>query len=135
MQRDYEAALEILLEKQKEEVTTFDQRAEIQLQKYSQDRAVQRRQYENEGRKLTAKKEIASDPEKLWNHEQAKRSHAIAGTIGMPFVPSAKMSRKDIKDKDVAILSLPPLASRRKRTKTEKKKRVEENQVEKAPET
>jgi hypothetical protein len=119
MKRDYNAAQKILLEKQKGELETFDQRGEVQLQKYLQDRAVKRRQYENEGRKLAAKREIAADPERLWNHEQAKRSRAIAGTVGMPFVPSARMRRKDIKDKDVAILSLPPLAPRRKRVKQE----------------
>jgi hypothetical protein len=130
MQRDYDAALGMLLEKQKGELAVFDDRAEVQLQKLHQDRAVARRLYENRGRKLTAREAMAADPERLWNHEQAKRSHAIAATAGMPFVPSAKLTRKDVKDKDVAILSLPPLALRRKRMKPEKENHAEEGQPE-----
>jgi G3E family GTPase len=130
MQRDYNAAVGILLEKQKGEIGTFEERAEIHLQKYLQERTMKRRQYENEGRKLAARREIAADPERLWNHEQGKRSHAITRTKGMPFVPSAKMRRKDFQDNDVTILSLPPLAPRRKKSKNEKERNMEENRVE-----
>jgi DNA-binding LytR/AlgR family response regulator len=122
MQRDYDSALAAVLARHQAEVETFDERASIQLQKFRQDRAVARRLYENRGRKLAARVEIAADPDKLWSHEQAKRAHAIAGNAGMPVVPSAKITRSAIADKDVAILSLPPLDSRRKKPKPPKAK-------------
>jgi hypothetical protein len=68
---------------------------------------------------------MAGDAEKLWNHEQGKRAHEIAGNAEMAVVPSAKLSRKDIADQDVAILSLPPLALRRKAQKSTEKKEPE----------
>jgi hypothetical protein len=121
MQVDYDAALKMVLARQEEEVAVFDDRAGVQVQKFLQDRAIERRVYENRGKKIAAKEEIAADAEKLWIHEQGKRSQAIVGNIGRPLMPSAKLARKDIKDADVAILNLPPLSSRRKNPKKEKR--------------
>jgi hypothetical protein len=121
MQRDYDEALAKLLARQQEELETFDEGAALQVQKYLQDRATDRKVLENRGRKIAAREEIAADPQRLWNHQQAARARAIAANVGKRPVPSAKMSRKDIKDKDVAILNLPPLASRRKSARKLKK--------------
>jgi hypothetical protein len=85
--------------------------------------------YENLGKKIMTREEIVADPEKLWNLEQARRSHAIVGNIGKPQLPSAKLARKDIRDSDVAILNLPPLASRRKHAKKEKMAQNEDEEA------
>jgi hypothetical protein len=91
MQVDYDAALKLMLMRQADELTGFDTRADMQVQKSLQDRAIERRVYENLGKKITTREEIVVHPEKLWNLEKAKRSHAIVGNIGKPQLPSAKL--------------------------------------------
>jgi hypothetical protein len=118
MQRDYDEALKKVVAKQGEEMETFEARAAVQIQKFHQDRATERRVYENRGRKISAREEIAKDKDALWNHQKTHRARAIAEDAGKLPVRSAKLSRGDIADRDVAVLNLPPLASRRKRPKT-----------------
>jgi hypothetical protein len=116
MQHDHDVAQAIIETKHKEELDTFDKRALLQLQKLQQDRAVMRRLYENRGRKLAARGEIASDIDRLWNQQQSQRVVEAVAKSTKPAVPSTKMKRDDIKDPDVAILNLPPLSARRKNT-------------------
>jgi hypothetical protein len=129
MQVDYDAALKLELMRQSYEITGFDTSADMQFQKSIQDIGIQRSVYENLGKKITTREEVVTDPEKLWNLEQARRSHAIVGNIGKPQLPSAKLARKDIKDSDVAIQNLPPLASRGKHPKKEKKAQNENEEA------
>jgi hypothetical protein len=117
MQKDYDLAFTLLENKQRMEFATLEEGAAVELQKFHQDRAFTRRVYEIRARKIAARMEIAGDLDRLWNHEQTQRMLASTAQPGKPSLPSTKMTRKDIKEQDVAVLSLPPLSSRRKKAK------------------
>jgi hypothetical protein len=61
----------------------LDAGAVVQVQKYLQDRPIQRKAYENRGKKIAAREEIDADPEKLWIIEQAKRWYEKLYRIAM----------------------------------------------------
>jgi hypothetical protein len=124
MQRDYDEALKKVLARHADEMESFDERAAVQLLRLQQDRAIDRRVFENRGRKIVAREEIAKNGDTLWNHDQAKRARDVVENIRKLPVPSAKMSRKDIDDMDVAILDLPPLTMHRKLGKPPSEKKA-----------
>jgi hypothetical protein len=112
MQKDFDEALKKLQDKQASEVGTFEAAASVQRQRLAQDRAVARKLYDNRGKKLAAREEIAADRERLWNRQQSLRIEQIVHRTQRPF-PSTKMTRADIKDRDCAILTLPLVKHRR----------------------
>lgn len=113
-QHDYEESLKFIRNKQKNEVDFFEEKAQVQLTQFRQKRAAQRQVYEKREKRLEARNEVVRDLEKLWNSAQLQRIESVSQTNTrevQTFQPSSKMSRKDIKDQDVAILSLPPLTN------------------------
>lgn len=115
-QNDYDIALRNVEEKQEQENQTFEENCVIELEKFRQDRNKLRQGYLNRQLKLKTKEEIIADPDKLWAHGQAERlgNSLRSSRNSSTITPSSKMKRSDIKDSDVASLSLPPLDNRRR---------------------
>jgi Fe2+ transport system protein B len=116
MQRDFDEAIKKLEVRQAEEIRTFETGARVQREKFAQNRTVARRLYENRGKKLAAREEIVKDPERLWNRTQSARIGEIVQHCQQRPLPSTKLTRSDIKDRDVAILSLPQLSVKAKKS-------------------
>ena len=78
-------------------------------------RGIERKQLENRESIKTQEAEDTTDAEKIWTRttkermtEQTIKSKTVAS------IPSTKMTRKDLADKDLELLTLPPLDLRRK---------------------
>jgi hypothetical protein len=109
MQKDCNDAVKILLARHAEEREFFEARKQVELEKLRRDRMVGRRFLENRARKIGARQEIADDTERLWNHHQLHRIAKASGMMSPPLTPCTKLTRTHLKDKDVAILTLPPV--------------------------
>ena len=122
MQHDFDESLKRLQAKQADELDFFNESTRLQMEKLKQDRARLRVGFENRAKKFEARDGIVNDPDKLWNRTKNQRIFTMARRRGST-IPSTKMTRRDIRDSDVAILDLPPLDNRRKpKPKTRAKK-------------
>jgi hypothetical protein len=112
-QREFEESFAYLREKQKAERDFLATRLDVQLAQFHRNRGMQRRIFENKGRKIEARGEIAKDSERLWNLAQLQRLEELSNVAAIrapnAALPSSKMTPRDIKDPEVVILSLPPL--------------------------
>jgi hypothetical protein len=117
-QHDYDASRRHLEERQAAERQFFEDKAAVQVAQFERGRNVQRRVFENKQRKIGVRGEIARDPEKLWNLAQLQRLEDLSGAQAIrganATLPSSKVTRSDIHDENVIILSLPPLSGRAK---------------------
>ena len=125
-QNAYEESLMYLTDKQRSELEFFDVSAATQMTKLEQKRARLRWAWENKGKKLDARGEIVNDADRLWNLKQMERLENLSTTMTSRsattnVLPSSKMTRKDLRDSDVVILTLPPLDLKSKRARKAKR--------------
>ncbi|OHT14675.1 hypothetical protein TRFO_14847 [Tritrichomonas foetus] len=110
MQHDFSEALRKLTEKQNEEKRFFEDRAQIRIRTFEQKRQRLRAGFENRARKLNAKKEVVTNPDRVWVSTQNQRIGDDATMRRAPMKPTMKIAKKDIYEKEVVTLELPPLA-------------------------
>ena len=97
-------------QKQKDERGFFESNAKIQIDKLIQNRLKLRQALENKSKKVEEQGAFAHDTERVWNSQQLHRKDELAmGNTMRATLPSSKMTRKDISDRDVGLLTLPPL--------------------------
>lgn len=125
MQHDFDEALKKLKAKQALETESFEEKAEVEREKLKQDRAKQRVGWENRAKKIAAKGEVVKDMDRLWNHEKNQRIANLSKTCASvaASLPSTKLTRKDIADQEMVVLTLPPLNNRRAAPKSRKSAR------------
>ena len=123
MQHDFDESLKQLEDRQANELQTYDENCQLQLEKLRHDREKLRRSYLNRQMKLNAKEEIVTNPDKVWIHsQQARLTEAARTSKRTPLSPSTKMTRTDeMRSEEAVSLELPPLDNRRK---TQKKAKV-----------
>ena len=120
MQHDFDESLKKVQARQADELDFFNESTRLQMEKLKQDRARLRVGFENRAKKFEARDGIVSDPDKLWNRTRNQRIQANSRRR-VATLPSTKMTRRDIRDSDVAILDLPPLDNRRNNASRAKK--------------
>ena len=110
MQFQYDESVRKLKQKQQDERMFFDNNSAIQAEKLAQNRAKLRQALENKMKKVEEQGDFANDTERVWNAQQLHRKDDLAiGKTMHAGAPSSKMTRKDIRDRDVGLLALPPL--------------------------
>jgi hypothetical protein len=124
-EKDFEESAKYLAEKQAAEDQFFEAKKEVQIAQFKRRKALERRVLENKEKKIEVKGKLAQDAEKLWNLAQVQRLEDLCDpeTIRESEgpMPSSKMTKRDLQDPDVVILTLPPLA-RKTKSKPRKEK-------------
>lgn len=110
MQLDFEESTNKLKAKLDLEMTSYEQRGEVQIRQLQQKREWLRLSFLNKERKFEQKAAQVSDQEKLWNTHQLQRKEELAKgkNLSAPNT-SNRLSDEDVKDREVPTLQLPPL--------------------------
>ena len=113
MQQDFNEVYNKLKSRQADDLTYFDQNAEMELKKLYKRREKLRQALVNREKKIQDKSDTAQDADKLWNSMKTNRTRDIGNPDkfkSTQMMPTLKVSKNDLKDeKMVQSLSLPPL--------------------------
>ncbi|KAK8897108.1 hypothetical protein M9Y10_015042 [Tritrichomonas musculus] len=112
MQHDFNEALKKLTNKQNSEKRFFEERSKLRLVTFEQKRQRKRIGYENREKKIKSQKNTASNPEKAWHATQYRRLEegAILKKVPPSQAAVTRIARRDIFEKEVITLALPPLS-------------------------
>lgn len=114
MQHNFDESINQILKKQNEELQFFDARSKIQIKKYRQERKSERIPIEHKESKLKNMEGRINDPDRLWNRCQMKRTVEISQGKIRDAKVSAKLTAKDLGQKEETTIKLPKLKLRRK---------------------
>ena len=109
MQKDFDEALKLLLKKQQDERDQFLRNADLRMKNFIVQRGIEREHIQNKLKIKEGDAEATEDPEKVWNRTTNIRMDERVKNPSNFAMPSTKMTRKDISDKDIELLTLPPL--------------------------
>jgi hypothetical protein len=119
MQRDYESARKRRVEKQREEMDFFDSRTAVLLAQFEHTRDILRMGLENRGKKLEWRGRKTSDPDRDYGGVP-RTARVTSRSLPKDSLPPTKLTKNEVTEVDVVILSLPPL----KRPQTGKRSKV-----------
>ncbi|OHS93741.1 hypothetical protein TRFO_11508 [Tritrichomonas foetus] len=110
MRLDFEAATAKLKAKLDVEMTSYEQRAQVQIRQLQQKRSWLRLSFLNKQRKIEQRAEQVKDQDKLWNMKQLQRKDELARgeALSKPNT-AARLNEEDVKDRENPTLPLPPL--------------------------
>ena len=105
-QHEYEESYALLQQKQRDEDEFLENKIAVEMAALIQRRAKERRVFDNKEKKIKSQENMVKDPEKIWNHKQLQR---IEEATARGLQPSSRITRRDIRDREVVLLRLPPL--------------------------
>ena len=105
-QHEYEESFALLQQKQRDEDEFLENKIAVEMAALIQRRAKERRVFDNKEKKIKSQENMVKDPEKIWNHKQLQR---IEEATARGLQPSSRITRRDIRDREVVLLRLPPL--------------------------
>ncbi|EAY13405.1 hypothetical protein TVAG_424370 [Trichomonas vaginalis G3] len=119
MQTRFNESQKLLMQRQSDELNTFDAASKVKVQNFQNKRARERLPLENKLHKVENIKNIVNDKERLWNREKLRRANEIAQTMtrSTTLTPSNRITPRDLEESKFELLSLPPLKSNRKKPK------------------
>lgn len=119
MQHDFEVSTNKLKQKMDSEMTSYEQRAQIQIKSLQQKRSWLRLSFMNKQKKIEQMASHVSDREKLWNTKQLQRKEELARgrSLTTPNT-SSRLNEEDVIDREHPTLQLPPLRVPLSMTKT-----------------
>ena len=110
MQLDFETSTNKLKAKLDLEMTSYEQRGEVQIRQLKQKREWLRLSFLNKERKFEQKAAQISDQEKLWNAHQLQRKDELAKGKKLSTPNTAnRLNDEDVMDRETPTIQLPPL--------------------------
>lgn len=110
MQLDFEESTNKLKAKLDVEMTSYEQRGEVQIRQLQQKREWLRLSFLNKERKFEQKAAQISDQEKLWNSHQLQRKDELAKGKKLSTPNTAnRLNDEDVVDRETPTIQLPPL--------------------------
>lgn len=121
IQHDYNESLRNLQDRQQLEMESFQEKLNIELNTFRQQRKRLRQAYVNRQIVMKTHEDLINDPEKLWKRTEKKRIRKSLTLLSRDtqYMPPTRMKVSELRnDKSVPILKLPKLDTKRT---TEKK--------------
>lgn len=110
MQHDFEESTNKLKAKLDVEMTSYEERGQVQIKQLKQKREWLRLSFLNKERKFEQKAAQISDQEKLWNVHQLQRKDELAKGKKLSTPNTAnRLNEEDVKDREMPTIQLPPL--------------------------